>query len=111
MFEMHRFLIAMFLTILAFSSRESMAEVKSGSLEGRITVGPMRPGPERADEGEQLLPPEFVASHKVAILTEDKRKVKEVTLDSKGAFKVELAPGKYLVALEPNDVGIKKPPP
>jgi hypothetical protein len=110
-FYMHRFLIVLFLAVLACSTRVSMAETQSGSLEGRITVGPLRPGPVRPDEGGQLLPAEFVSSHKIAILTEDKHKVKEVTFDSKGAYKTDLPPGKYLVALEPNDVGIRKPAP
>ena len=109
--EAQRFLIVMFLASLACASQLSADDVKPGVLEGHITVGPLRPGPTRIDEGEQLPPPQFFASHRILVLSEDKRKIKDTALDAKGAFKVELAPGKYLVALEPNDIGIKKPPP
>ena len=100
----------MFTAFLAFSAHQPTA-MKSGFLEGRVTVGPLRPGPVRADEQEPAPPPELFASHRILILAADRRKVKEVAIDARGYFKTELPPGDYLVSLTPNDIGMRKQPP
>ena len=78
-----------------------------GTVEGRVTVGPLRPGPVRKDEP----PPDttkLFSSHKIVILKADEDKViQEVSLDSEGNYKVSLPPGKYRIDFQPHDIGIR----
>jgi ankyrin repeat protein len=77
-----------------------------GWIEGRVKIGPLRPGPERLDEPEPDMGRLF-SRHKIVILSEEgSKKVKEVSLDAKGNYKVSLPPGKYQVDFQPHDIGI-----
>ncbi|HET6267434.1 MAG TPA: hypothetical protein VFG11_06920, partial [Acidobacteriota bacterium] len=69
-----RLLIAGVLSIvLAFALQSSMADSTStdtGILEGKVTIGPLYPGPTRVDQTESA-PTAMFASHKIVILGED----------------------------------------
>lgn len=79
-----------------------------GVLEGKVTISPLRPGPQR-DRDTDVPPPEVFTSHKVIIFSaSDKSRVKEVQADSRGAYRIELPPGKYLVDFEPHDIGMPR---
>lgn len=109
--EMQRWMTVMFVALLACSTYGSAETEKPGVLEGKVTVGPLRPGPSRVDDAEPAVPPELFAKHRIQILTTGNQKVKEVVIDAKGFFKTELPPGNYLVTLTPNDIGMRKQPP
>jgi hypothetical protein len=83
-------------------------EMKSnGWIEGRVTIGPLRPGPVRADQQEPEVPPELFASHKLVVLSQDgNTKVVETKIDSKGYYKVSVPAGTYLVDVQPHDIGM-----
>jgi hypothetical protein len=82
-------------------------DTKTGSIEGRVTIGPLRPGPVRADQTEPEVPPELFASHKLVILSPDgKTIIIESKLDSKGNYKVDVPAGTYLVDVQPHDIGM-----
>lgn len=99
------------LVALAFALGSSMADtppVETGILEGKVTIGPLYPGPARVDQTEPA-PTEMYSSHKIVILGEDgKTKIKEVAIDSRGNYKVELKPGDYSVDFTPHDIGFKR---
>lgn len=83
-----------------------------GILQGKFSVGPLRPGPQRIDEDNSEAAAKIFASHKIVILSaKDKSEIKEVAIDSRGAYRVELPAGEYLVDIKPADIGIRKLPP
>jgi hypothetical protein len=103
-----RLSILMFLVFLAGCTHKAMTnDTKSGSIEGRITIGPLRPGPVRADQPEPEVPPELFASHKIVVLSQDgKTTIVESKPDSKGNYKVDVPAGTYLVDVQPHDIGM-----
>jgi len=81
-------------------------EIKTGWIQGRITIGPLRPGPVRIDEQEPEPPAELFASHKIVLLNPNgETKIKEAAIDAKGNYKVSISPGDYLVDVQPHDIG------
>jgi len=99
------------LALLGFAMLSTMADTPStdtGILVGKVTIGPLYPGPARIDQPESA-PTEMYASHKIVILGEDgKTKIKEIPIDSQGNYKVELKPGNYSVDFTPHDIGFKQ---
>jgi hypothetical protein len=97
--------------VLAFAMQSSRADSpteETGILTGKVTIGPLRPGPVRVDQTEPA-PTAMFASHKIVILAEDgKTKIKEVPIDAQGNYKVELKPGEYSVDFTPHDIGFKQ---
>lgn len=82
-----------------------------GILQGRVTIGPLRPGPVHLDQPEPEPPPELFEKHKVAVLTADgKKEIARVALDAKGNYRIELPPGDYLVDFVPHDIGLRQMP-
>jgi hypothetical protein len=90
----------------AKENSHSTAMRNEGTIEGRVEIGPLKPGPVRQDEP----PPDttkLFSSHKVVILSADGNKVvQEVPLDAGGNYKVSLPPGKYRIDFQPHDIGI-----
>ena len=81
---------------------------KTGVVTGKVTFGPLQPGPER--EGDTPEPEEIAEKmyelHKVGILNEDGEKlIRDVSINKKGIYKVELPPGKYILQITPGSVG------
>lgn len=113
---MTKFLMALglfFVMAFACAAQQSQTstageQMNHGILQGTVTIGPLRPGPQReTDTG--TAPPELFASHKVIILSAaDRSRVKEAQPGAKGSYRVELPPGKYLVDFEPHDIGVPR---
>ena len=91
----------LFLAFLSGCAHKSMpSDTKSGSIEGQVTIGPLRPGPVRVDQPEPEVPPELFASHKIVVLSQDgKTTIVESKLDSKGNYKVDVPAGTYTLSL------------
>ena len=80
-----------------------------GIIEGKVTIGPLRPGPVRINQPEPEVPPEMFASHKIVILSEDQSsQVAETKIDSKGNFRVDVPAGNYFITFSPHDIGFKQ---
>jgi hypothetical protein len=77
--------------------------VEMGTLEGRVTIGPLRPV-ERPGE-KRPIPPEVYEARKVMVYDKKGSKlVKKVDLGQDGYYSVELKPGIYTVDI--NRIGI-----
>ena len=78
----------------------------SGIIQGRLTIGPVCPGPERLDRPCEP-PPEMYAAHRLIVLSADtSTKIMEITMDAKGYYKAELPPGAYVMDFAPRDIGM-----
>ena len=75
----------------------------TGTLEGRVTIGPLQPVQR---EGEvTVVPPEVYASRKVMVYDKaGKNLIKQVDIDGKGHYQVELKPATYTIDLKPNGI-------
>lgn len=107
-------LLSFFLACATHQTQTAQTQDKGnmGTLQGKFSVGPLHPGPQRIDEDNSDAASKMFASHKIVILSaKDKSKIKEVAIDSKGAYKVDLPAGEYLVDIEPADIGMRKLPP
>lgn len=78
-----------------------------GVLKGRVTIGPLRPGPSIVGEEESVDPQIFVPLRVVIVKPGTKERVQTVKLDGKGNYTIELDPGKYLVDVTPHKYGIR----
>ena len=79
-----------------------------GFIEGKVTIGPLWPGPVRFGKPEPEPPAELFASHKIVILSEDRSsRILEVPIDSHGNYRAEVAPGTYFLDFAPRDIGMK----
>ncbi len=92
------------------ASKESVQTKMSrmGVVTGKVSFGPLRPGPAREDEQEenQDVLRKIYAEHKVKVLAADgKRTVREVEINSQGIYKVELEPGIYFLQITPPAMG------
>lgn len=84
----------------------SSSNEPSGILEGKVTIGPIFPH-ERIGVSNEA-PPEVYQAHKLVVLAEDgTTKVKEAALDGTGRFNTKLAPGNYVLDVEPHDIGMR----
>ena len=75
----------------------------TGTLEGQVTIGPLQPVQR---EGEvTVVPPEVYAARKVMVYdTSGKNLIKQVDIDGKGHYQVELQPGTYTITLKPSGI-------
>ena len=79
-----------------------------GTVTGKVTFSPTRPGPVRANEPEAdpTVLQKIYAAHKVRVLAEDGKKViREVEINSQGIYKTELEPGIYFLQITPPSMG------
>ena len=75
----------------------------TGTLEGNVTIGPLQPVQR---EGEvTVVPPEVYATRKVMVYDKiGKNLIKQVDIDGKGHYQVELKPATYTIDI--NRIGI-----
>jgi hypothetical protein len=67
--------------------------IKTGVLKGKVSIGPRPPG-----EIEKAYPPEVYQPRKVMVYDADHVKlIKQVDLDEKGYYRVELPPSDYTI--------------
>lgn len=72
----------------------------SGTLTGRVTIGPLRPGPARVGETPQPIPPEVYAARTIQLFAADgKTLVTNVKINPDGTYSVDLPTGNYVVNL------------
>lgn len=70
-----------------------------GYLEGKVTIGPLRPA-QRVDDPVRPVPPEVYAAYPVKIFKSDGATwVADVNVQADGTYRIALAPGTYVVAL------------
>jgi len=70
-----------------------------GYLEGRMTIGPLRPA-QRVDEPASPVPPEVYTTYPVKIFKSDGATwVADVRVHADGTYRIALAPHTYVVAL------------
>ncbi len=73
--------------------------VAPGSLSGHVTIGPLLPV-QRVGEATPTTPPDAYAARQVIVYRADgKTAVTRLTPDKDGNYRVELAPGTYVVAM------------
>lgn len=83
----------------------------NGTVEGMVEIGPLHPGPVRVDEVPEV-PVELYATHRIVVVSEDgETKVSEASISPQGEYRVNLAPGKYYLDFQPNDIGMRKSAP
>ncbi len=79
------------------------AAAETGTLEGRVTIGPI--SPVQREGVEEEIPPEVYAARKVVVYDRGGRKlVEEVDLEDDGHYRVDLKPGIYVVDI--NRIGV-----
>ena len=75
----------------------------TGTLEGNVTIGPLQPV-QRQGENPPV-PPEVYAARKVMVYDKSgKNLIKQVDIDNKGHYQVELKPATYTIDI--NRIGI-----
>jgi hypothetical protein len=86
---------------------DSKSGLDSGSLEGRISIGPLCPVETVPPDPGCLPTAETYKAYPLAVLTpESKRKVAALNPSLDGSYSVDLYQGKYLVVRENNNNGI-----
>ncbi len=82
--------------LLAGCSGSTVGSQPTGTLEGNVTIGPLQPVQR---EGEvTVVPPEVFAARKIMVYDKSgKNLIRQVDIDSKGHYQVELKPATYTV--------------
>jgi hypothetical protein len=77
-----------------------------GFVEGRVTIGPLLPGPERIDQTPPPIPPEMFAQYVIRVYRSDgTTKVVDAKINSDGTYRIGLGPGSYMIGAERSDGG------
>lgn len=81
------------------SGESAMPHTPVGYLEGKVTIGPLRPA-QRVDDPARPVPSEVYAAYPVKIFKSDGATwVADVNVQADGTYRIALAPGTYVVAL------------
>ena len=99
---MQQFLLILSIVGLLLAGCNAGAQA-TGTLEGNVTIGPLQPVQR---EGEvTVVPPEVYATRKVMVYDKiGKNLIKQVDIDGKGHYQVELKPATYTIDI--NRIGI-----
>ncbi|MBI4284030.1 MAG: hypothetical protein HY663_06135 [Chloroflexi bacterium] len=93
---MRKTLVWLVVIIGLFFTACSSETTETGTLAGRVTIGPISPV-QRAGE-EEVVPPEAYAARKIMVYDKNGSKlVKQVDLGRDGYYSVKLKPGIYTV--------------
>jgi hypothetical protein len=77
-----------------------------GFVEGKVSIGPLAPGPQRIDVTPEPIPPEVYAAYVIHIYRSDgTTKVMDVKIDSDGTYRVGLQAGSYTIGAARSDGG------
>lgn len=77
-----------------------------GFVEGRVTIGPLLPGPERIDQTPPPIPPEAFAQYVIRVYRADGvTKVTEAKINSAGTYRIGLQAGSYQIGADRSDGG------
>ena len=94
--------LSLFLLLTACAEPDDFPEPPNAILTGKVTVGPLVPGPVRLDAPTEEVPAEVYTSRGIQILTEDGTHVfEEVKFEADGTYRVEVMPGTFMIALIP----------
>ena len=97
-------LVVISVLLNACSPFSGAGEAGKGVLEGKVSIGPLTPV-QRIGEPEPTPAPEVFAARQVVIFSQDGQKeIARVQIGADGSYRVELAPGEYLVDI--NRLGI-----
>ena len=97
-------LILFFFGFAVFLAACSPSNAGKGILEGQVTIGPLMPV-QQVGEPEPTPAPEVYAERQVVVYSQDgKKEIARVQIGADGSYRVELAPGAYLVDI--NHLGI-----
>ena len=94
--------VALSLLLAACAFGAGKEEAKPGTLEGVVTLGPLRPGPIRPGMSGGTRP--YEAKFRIVALGADGKpsgEAKEVRSDEKGLFRIALPPGRYRIEPQP----------
>lgn len=81
----------------AASAGGTVTQAPVGTLEGHVTIGPLRPV-QRLDAPPPSVPPEAYAARPIQVFREDGTTlVASVTISPDGTYRASLAPGTYVV--------------
>jgi hypothetical protein len=70
-----------------------------GFVEGKVSIGPLAPGPQRIDQTPQPISPEVYAAYVIRIYrADDTTKVIDVQINSDGTYRAGLQAGSYTIA-------------
>jgi len=87
------------------SSPTAARSQNTGTLAGRVTIGPLSPGPVRAGVTPPPIPPEVYTSRTIQIFAADGTAlVTNVKINSDGTYSVALPSGNYVVNLARNGI-------
>jgi len=77
-----------------------------GFVEGHVTIGPLRPGPERIDQTPEPIPPEVFAQYVIRVYRSDgSTKVLDMKIEADGTYRIGLGAGTYWIATVRSDGG------
>ena len=69
-----------------------------GFVEGRVSVGPLTPGPQRADETPQPIPPEVFAQYLIRVYQAmGTQPVLDAKINPDGTYRIGLQAGSYMI--------------
>lgn len=86
-------------------ARPTTLNQNTGTLAGRVTIGPLSPGPVRLGITPPPIPPEVFAARTIQIYASDGATlVTSVKINSNGTYSVTLPPGNYVVDLARNGI-------
>jgi hypothetical protein len=92
--------------LFVFSGCDKNIQV-SGFLEGKISIGPLCPVEHDPPDPACLPTAETYKAYPVGIFSSDgKHKITQISPALDGTFRLDLDPGKYLVILESDNIGI-----
>jgi len=99
------FILSLFLLLTACAEPDDFPPPPIAILTGKVTVGPLGPGPVQLNAPTVEVPAEVYTSRGIQIMTEDGTDVfKEVMFEADGTYRVEYTPGTYRIALIPNGI-------
>lgn len=99
------FTLSLFLIFTACAGPGSFSPPPNAILTGTVTVGPLGPGPVRLDAPTPVVLPEVYTSRGLQIFAEDgKTLVTEINFQADGTYRLEIAPGTYVIALMPTGI-------
>ncbi len=79
----------------------------AGFVEGKVSIGPLAPGPQRIDQTPPPIPPEVYAAYVIRIYQSDgTTQVVDVQINSDGTYRIGLQPGSYTIGAVRADGGV-----
>ena len=99
-------ILSLVISLITLTACQSLAPggivsplVQPGSLQGHVNIGPLTPV-ERAGVPTATVPPQVYAARQLVLYKEDgTTEISRIKLNDQGDYRVELAPGTYVLGL------------